>query len=272
MSKLPPARLLLALAAILPALSAPARAQTPPSTPPTWAVLSLVGDQLDAVTYQPQIGTHLDANSHQPIPMGGADVLDTVALRATNKALRASAPFRDVALLAASSPETFVDESRFFSGGHVTLPADVEEAVRQAGASCLVLITKHRADARLRVRDGFIGSGKLEGLGFYLDTVHRMRDGDTAERTVGFLAPFAYVDVTLVDVASHAVLRQVTITASETVTPTRPANGAAVWDALSGPEKIAALSQLLSSNLAQVVPQLVRERAPDWSRVSVPQS
>lgn len=259
-AKTMPHRLTLALAALLPALAVPAHAQAP-QTPPTYAVLSLIGDQLDAVTYQPQVGTLLDANSHQAMPMG-ADIMDTVALRATNKALRDAGPVADVALLAASAPDVFVDESRFFVGNQVKLPPDIDAAVAQARAGTLVLITKHRADARLKVWHGFIGSGKIEGLGFYLDTVHRIRDGETNQRAIGFLAPFVYVDVTLVDTASHTVVRQTTITASETITAASNEAGASVWGALTTEQKMAALRELLSTNLAAVVPRLVQPTAP----------
>jgi hypothetical protein len=134
--------------------------------------------------------------------------------------------------------------------------------VAQAKAGTLVLITKHRADARLKVWHGFIGSGKIEGLGFYLDTVHRIRDGETNQRAIGFLAPFVYVDVTLVDTASHTVVRQTTITASETITAASNQTDASVWGALTTEQKMAALSRLLSKNLAAVVPQLVQPTAP----------
>ena len=251
-------RLLSILALALPALASNAQAVSPPAN--TFAVLSLVGDKLDAVTYQPQIGTLLDANTHQAMPMT-VDILDTAALRAANKALRAALPGTDVALLAASTPDMFVDGARFFSGNKVKLPADIETAVAQEKASKLVLITKHRAEARLAVNSGFIGNGKIEGLGFYVDSVHRLEDADNAERTVGFLSPFVYVDVTLVDVASHTVVRRMTVTASRIFVPGKTAKADAVWDTLDGKAKIATLSQLLSDNLATVIPQLVQPEA-----------
>lgn len=253
-------RLSCALAVSLAALSGAAHAQTPPA-PATYAVVSLIGDQLDAVTYQPQVGTLLDANSHQAMPMG-ADIMDDLALWETNKALRAAVPVTDVALLAVSAPQFFVDESRLFSGNHVKLPADVDAAIAEAKAGKLVLITKHRADARLQVWHGFIGSGKIEGLGFYLDTVHRVPDADSTARLIGFLAPFVYIDVTLVDTASHTILRQTTITASRTVTSDSSAKDAGVWDVLTTEQKMASLRELLSKNLATVVPQLVQATAP----------
>jgi len=251
-------RLLSALVASLAALAAPVRAQAP-QAPATYAVVSLIGDQLDAVTYQPQVGTLLDANSHQAMPMG-ADIMDNLALRETNKALRSAVPVTDVALLAVSAPEFFIDESRLFAGNQVKLPADIDAAIAQAKAGSLVLITKHRADARLQVSDGLIGSGKIEGLGFYVDTVHHLRDAENT-RATGFLAPFVYIDVTLVDTASHTIIGQKTITASETVTANSNETGAGAWGALTTEQKMSTLSRLLSKNLAAAVPKLLQPAA-----------
>jgi hypothetical protein len=244
-------RLLSALALAIPTLASNAQAVTPPAS--TYAVLALVGDKLDAVTYQPQIGTLLDANTHLAVPMT-VDLLDTAALRAT-------LPGIDVALLAASTPDMFADEARLFDGDHVRLPADIETAVTQEKASKLVLITKHRSEARLAVQSGFIGNGKIEGLGFYVDSYHRLEAVDNPGGTVGFLSPFVYVDVTLVDVASHAIVRRTTITASRTFVPASIAKANAVWDTLDGKAKVAALTDLLSDNLATVIPQLVQPAA-----------
>ena len=252
-------RLLPAFGAALLALASLAHAQAPQPAP-TYAVLSLVGDQLDAVTYQPQTGTLLNANSHQPMPMK-ADILDTAALRAMNKALRAAGPVTDVALLAASEPSVFTNVPRYFVGNQVKLPADLEAAIAEAKANRLVLITKHYGEARLRSGDGFIGSGKLEGLGFYVDTVHQMHNLDENKRAPGYLAPFVYVDVTLVDTASHQILRQTTITASETIAAADNRDGAGAWEVLNAEQKIAHLTNLLTQGLADAVPRLVQPDA-----------
>lgn len=252
-------RTLLAVAALLPALVlAPSAQAQAPQAPSIYAVLSLIGDQLDAVTYQPQTGTLLDANDHHAMPIGAGGMMDTAALRETDKALRAAVPVTDIALLATSAPAIYADESRLFVGNQVKLPADIEAAVSQAKADRLVLITKHRGDAHLKTKHGVVGSGKIEGLGFYLDTVHRIHDEDNTDRNVGFLATFVYADVTLVDTGSHTIVRQATITASETVTMGNNANGANAWGALTPEQKMATLNRLLAAGLDEVIPQLVR--------------
>ena len=92
------------------------------------------------------------------------------------------------------------------SGGHVTLPADVDDAVRQAGASCLVLITKHRgrcSPSRSTTGSSAAASSKGSASTSTL-SIGCSDERDRPSAPLGFLAPFVYVDVTLVDVASHA--------------------------------------------------------------------
>lgn len=256
-------RFRIALAIVLPALASLAQAQASASQgAPSYAVISLVGDQIDVVTYQPQIGSLMDANSHSPLRLN-EDLLDTVALRAVNRAMKATLPAADIALLAATEPATFADQGRFFDGSHVKLPREIDEAVHRENVASLVLLTKHRGEGKLAVRDGHLGGGKLEGLGFYIDTNMPMESADKVHHSYGFIAPFVYVDVSLVDVASGRLLRQATIRASETITSSSNAQGADPWGAMSAKEKVSALSGLLSENLAAVVPHLVDPSRPE---------
>jgi hypothetical protein len=223
---------------------------------PSYAVISLVGDKLDIVTFQPQIGSQLDNNTHKVLSMP-QDELDIAALRAVNHALRATTPDAPVALLAASTPDSFADQDRIFSGSHVNLPAEVDAAVRREGATQLVLVTKHRGDARLRMADGYVGSGKIDGLGFYLDTELKTEQRQTEVRSVGYIAPFVYVDVSLVDLATSTLVRQDTVMASRAIGASNKESSVHPWDALTSAEKLAMLNTLLSEELQRIVPSLI---------------
>ena len=256
-----PSRFLLALAALLPSLALSAHAQSA-RAPADYAVISLVGDKLDVITYQRQLGTLADANSHLPLRFS-EDLLDTVALRAINRAMKATQPHAEIALLAATLPATFANQASFFDGDKVRLPAEIDEAVHQERAASLLLVTKHRGEAKLAVRDGHLGSGKIEGLGFYLDPDMPMETADHLHQSVGYIAPFVYVDVSLIDVATGRLLRQTTIQATETVTSSSNEQSADAWGAMTPKEKVDALSGLLSRNLAAAVPHLVDPSQPE---------
>jgi hypothetical protein len=235
----------------------------------SYAVLSLVGDKLDIVTYQPQVGSQLDSNSHLSLAMS-EDELDTAALRAVNRSLRASLPGTPVALLAASTPDSFADQARIFSGGHVTLPAEIDAAVRREGATTLVLITKHHGEARLQLADGYLGSGKIEGLGFYMNTIQRLKTRETGAHSIGYLAPFVYVDVALVDVATATVIRRATIASGHVIGMANNPASVSPWDALSPAEKVSTLKQMLAQELEAVVPALVAGSPVQAAAASAP--
>jgi hypothetical protein len=244
-------RILASLASLLLVGSAYANPPTP-----SYAVISLVGDKLDIVTYQPQVGNQLDNNSHMPLTLSQDD-LDATALRAINRSLRASAPGAPVALLAASTADSFAEQSHMFNGDHVVLPAEIDAAVHREGVTMLVLVTKHRGEARLRLQDGYIGSGKIEGLGFYMNSIQRMKTYETGVRSLGYLAPFVYVDVALVDVASATVIRRTAIATGQVIGASNSAEGVNPWDALSAAEKVSMLERMLSKELEAVVPALL---------------
>ncbi len=223
---------------------------------PTYAVISLVGDKIDVVTYQPEVGSQLDSNSHMPLALSQDD-LDTAALRAVNRSLLAAAPGAQIALLAASKPDSFEKQDRIFDGNRAALPAEIDAAVRREGAGLLVLVTKHRGDARLQVANGYVGSGKIDGLGFYMDTGMRTRERETGIQSVGYIAPFVYIDVSVVDLATSTVLRHETIMSGRVIGSSTKGQAVHPWDTLTGEQKVATLKAMLSRELERVVPSLI---------------
>lgn len=223
---------------------------------PSYAVLSLVGDKLDIVTYQPVTGSQLDPNSHTPLAMP-QDELDIAALRAINRAVKSAVPDAQVALLAASTAADFAGQERIFSGDRVTLPAEIDAAVHREGVGTLVLVTKHQGEAHLRAWNEKLGSGRIAGLGFYVDGNKSIRNLDTNVISVGYIAPFVYVDVSVVDVASGTVIRRTTIEAGRVVDAFHNATGANAWEGLTAAEKVSMLTGLLTEQLQAAVPPLL---------------
>jgi hypothetical protein len=241
------------------AFVSPARAEgTAPAH--TIAVLSLVGDQIDVVTFQPQTGSLTETNRHSVLPFAQAN-LDFAALKAAKAVLSKADPGADIALLAASKPESYEPQGRMFDGDRVTLPPEIDAAVQREHATQLVLVTKYRTETRMKVKNGALGTGKLEGLGFYVDNFHRLRRSDTQETGIGFIAPYAYVELTLVDVAGRKVLRRIGATQSRTLAESRNTEGVGAWDVLSPQEKVEALNGILDRAVRENLPALLAPAA-----------
>jgi len=235
-------------------------AARPAAANPSYAAISLVGDRLDIATYQPAVGSELDSDSHLPLLLQQDD-LDTAALRAIDRAVRDTLPGTSITLLAASTPDSFANQDRIFSGDHATLPPDVEAALRREGASVVLLVSKHRGKARLQAFDDKLGSGLIEGLGFYLDGNKRLHNHDTGRHSIGYIAPFVYVDVSLVDVATGTVIRRKTIESGQVIGSGQNPDATTAWEALTSAEKLAMLTQLLTEQIRSAVPTLLTGQA-----------
>ncbi len=216
----------------------------PSDGPEKYIVLSRIGDALSIVGYRPTVGSSLDTNAHETIATPG-HTFDQVALRAAERALRRAMPAASVTMLGSTSSEPYPDHEAFIDDKRLTAPAWLDDAIARCACTRLVLITKHSGEARIRARDSSLGSGKLSGLGFYIDRELRTRRGDTGERARGFISPFVYIAVTLVDTRDGQVLSQRVVTASRMVSAARSTESADPWDALSAEEKSRAITTIL---------------------------
>lgn len=224
---------------------------------PTYAVLSLIGDELTLVTYQPSVGRSTDANLRQVVPLND-DTFDRRALAVCERSIRRAVPGARVS--------AFRSSDRALYAGQQDLVTDDARAGRflqsivkdlQGNTRFLVLVTKHRGDTRLRFADSSGGTGKLNGLGFYIDRVQGARSVETGESGAGYIAPYAYLSVSLVDVASGKVIRTVTATESQPIGSTRSKSSTDPWAALSAEEKVESVQQLIERGLDRIVPLAV---------------
>jgi hypothetical protein len=221
-----------------------------------YAVLSLVGDQLLVVKRELSVGSRLDKNTRVLVPLPSA-VIDQAVVLAVDEALRRADPSARPVLLAARSPALFAAANRALDDGGTTRVFEaVRPVVAGAQATHLILVSKHRHQAMLKLRDGHVGSGWLEGLGFYIDPGETMRGTNTNEGERGFIAPFAYFSVALIDLARGRILAEEYVFASR-ANQTDETNIGNAWTALSEEEKDRQLTALIREEAARVVPKLV---------------
>ena len=242
-------RVLCGLGAAL-VLGTEAFAQQPPpasgALPPTYALLSLVGDQFTLVTRREETGSRLDQNVRRSYPVDNA-TLDDMALSAAEGVVKRLKPAAQVLRFSIRDPRLFELQDRLLvdSAESRGLREALAKLAREHQASRLVVVTKWRDDARFKVVEGTTGIGKISGLGFYIDPFTRMAQTSTGEGAFGFLGPYAYVNVTVVDVASMSPIRSVQSRESTMNLPVHSSGAVAAWNALTPERKVDALERVL---------------------------
>lgn len=235
-------------------LGLPALAQTAPRTV---AVVSLIGDKVDIVTAQGSTGSHLDRNLRDGLgDAGGA--FDHFTLSAAARAIAAVDLGIGTALILVPPSRQHDQPEQLFDGKQVALPGPIIDEIERVKARHVVLITKLRGDMRVPFVQGTTGIGKVRGLGFYIDGHTRVRLENGGEIAVGFLAPFAYFQLTLVEVASGMVVRERPVTQVQTVPVAGRLGVVSAWDVLTAAQKVGALQRLIRRGLDENLPALLQ--------------
>jgi len=243
--------------ALAPGLVGDASAQPTAALPVRYALLSAVGDQLTVVHARMQTGSRLDRNEREVAVLPDS-ALDRVVLRNLNAALKKAAPEVEVAALAAANASLFQVQRDVLSGNK---PVDATvrafaSALPPGGTDRLLLVLKHRSDARIPVVSGAIGVGRLEGVGFYVDRVTRVKSMETGASGTGFLAPFAYVRLIIAD-ADGRVLAERALESAATIGMGDSRDAVQPWELLDASAKVAVLDRLLRREIEKTLPGLV---------------
>jgi hypothetical protein len=222
-----------------------------------YAVLSLVGDRILVVEREMSTGSRLDRN-HRIFVDVPDQTLDKSMLLAIDDAIRQKDPGAITILLTPNDPALYAAAARELDGTGNTqrIYESVKSILVGTNATHLVLVTKQRHAAKLKLRDGMVGTGYLEGLGFYVDYGTFARAVDTNEAERGFIAPFTYVNVALIEVKTGKVISEERVTGSAPYT-TPSINIGNAWGALTPQEKADRLADVMRSEADRVVPQLL---------------
>src|SRR5258706_2268180 len=142
-----------------------------PAEPRKYAVLSLIGDVMLISEWVPSTGARVDPNVKEFIPISEG-VFDKAALLSVNNAIKAVDPAANPVLLFARERLLYEEQNRMLDAGgkSIELLQHVRGLLAGTGATHLILITKLRNEARLQMAHTPVGSGPLEGVGFYTDS------------------------------------------------------------------------------------------------------
>jgi len=181
-----------------------------------YAALSLIGETMTVVAYVGSTGSQMSRNRSEPVSIGSR-FFDIATLNAVQLTLRDLDVRMPVATYFGSSPSLFTEQHKLFDGRRIALSQDLIAAMKKDGATHLVIVTRHRGQAEIRMQDGHRGSGMLEGLGYYIDSNFENMSYATGGSATGYIAPYVYLRVSLVDLATSMIERERYITSSRAI-------------------------------------------------------
>ncbi len=223
-----------------------------------YAVMSLVGDGLLVVRHRAVTGTSLPDSVHEFLPVKDP-IFDRTALLAVDNAVRRAEPGAKTILLGGSAPELLDAQTKSLAtDAGVQIVADaIRGRLPAVGATRLILVVKSRHPAEIPFGESHVGSGRIEGLGYYIDdAVLPLDRNTTGDRDVGLLAPFAYFTVAIVDLASGKVVAEKAVYAARSISE-KFSDTLSPWDALTPEQKIRFVRDLLRQQIGEAVPALL---------------
>jgi hypothetical protein len=226
-----------------------------------YAVLSLIGDRLLISEYlPPSTPNGVDSNTQNFLQLEDA-TLEKTALAAVDEAIRKTVPTAKPVLLFAQDGRIYTAQEKVLDeGGNSLHMLDyIRGLLMGQDVTHLILVTKVRQQARLQLDRAQVGSGVLEGLGFYIDASLPIKDTSTGKTGLGFVAPFAYFKVTLVDLAKSSVVKEERVSGSTSAVVGQFTDTFNPWTNLPGERKVQLLQGVIRAEVARVVPRIVRQ-------------
>ena len=240
-------RFLLALATFLSLAAFDAAAQR-------YAVISLIGDRMQLAYAKGVEGQPVDRIERRWVTLDDTTI-DRAALLAVNEGLREMVPGSEPVLLQAFERPLFD-----ISAGTAAVVDHIRQLVRNEKGPRVtraVIISKTTYDGIPALQKPHIGSGTLEGVGFFVGRTPPPAGLDPNSAGPGFLSPFAYFEVALVDLVSGRVLNRERGTASNAISAQGTDTGNP-WDTLSGQQKVQAIVNLVQTELKIVLPKVLK--------------
>jgi hypothetical protein len=126
----------------------------------------------------------------------------------------------------------------------------------------LLLITPYRDQPKLLTTKSELGTGKVSGLGFYVDTDTWMGISETNQQKArGYLGLFANFQLVLIDLESGKVAGQERVVLGATRSYAQ-APDRTPWNALTAAQKMRVLMSLMKQGIEQSLPGMLGSKKP----------
>ena len=169
---------------------------------------------------------------------GKSGAFDIFMLDAAAKAIATVNLGIGTVLIKVPPSKLFDEPERLFDGKQVGLPGAVVDELERVKAQYVLLITKFRDEVRVPFVHDRLGVGKVRGLGFYVDLETRATMVESRETAPGFLAPYAYFRMSLVDVRTGELHREQVVTLMENWALSGKPSASNAWEVLDADQKV----------------------------------
>jgi len=236
-------RIVFALVAGLLALSAHAQ---------KYAVISLIGDRMQLAYSRGVEGQPVDRIERRYVPLEDS-AIDRAALLAVNEQIKRLKPGSEPVLLQAFERSYFDT-----SGGTAAIIEWIRQLVKDKKVTHAILVTKLTYGGIPDLQKPYVGNGDLEGVGFFVGRTAPPAGLDPNGAGPGFLAPFAYFEIALVDLQTGQTIRREKGLASDLISASGTDTGNP-WDTLSGQQKVNKLTDMVRKEIAALMPKLLKQ-------------
>jgi hypothetical protein len=221
------------------------------------AAISLLGDKMTVVQQQERTGTHINRNTAETLDLP-AGVIDVTSLSGIGEAVAKADPKSAFVPLKLPSATMFGDPDKLFANSKFLVPAQLDAILKQVKASHLLVVTPFRAPANIKGWREGIGSGSLEGVGFYMDRDLPITWAESNQRQIGYIAPYTYFKVWLVNLAGMDVAAQKSVAQSFMTNSDRKEGANDPWQAYSDKDKLLMVTDMLKKALVDSVPAMIQ--------------
>lgn len=220
------------------------------------AVLSLAGNSLALHVQRHQVGSRTDSAPVEVRPIDDP-VFDQVAIIAARSSLLKLLPDAKLNLMTTQDKGLYSAQNDLFEHPeqHVDDREYLKTLLKEQGVSHAIVISKFRGVAAIKLVDATVGSGALEGLGFYVDDMIETLNRRDDTRSRGMVAPFAYVRVRLVEAESLKVVGEGTAKQSFVIAhPSADSSGMDTFNKMTGADKIKHVRTALECAMEAILP------------------
>ncbi len=223
---------------------------------PHYAVISLLGDQLNVVVFEPSTGSNIQRNAKQAVPVAGRQ-FDGAAFQAVQDGLKQLQPQSGISLYANPDPALVKPIDQLMPEGKLKLPQMFMDVFAKDGITHLLLVTRRTTDAKLKLLNGEVGEGRLEGLGYYVDPYQKIINTTTGNSAIGLMSAYTYLRLTLIDLKTGEALAGRNIEGSKPFSASdREGKGSHVWDSISAQRKIEVINELIEGSIESALPKV----------------